>query len=149
MLIAFRPAVGQDFDYCRRIYFAEMEWIIRELHIDELAQAKNFLQQWNPAQVRIITLNGADIGWLQSFTQDDDLFLAQLFVERAHQRRGIGTVVMKRLMKEAERLNQAVRLDVVKINPAIRLYERLGFRIVGEEDRKFYMKRDPDRTSPE
>lgn len=146
MLIALRPALAEDFDYCKRVYFAEMEWIIRELHIDELAQAKGFQQQWNQAQVRIITLNGFDIGWLQSFPQDGDVFLAQLFVECSHQRRGIGTEVTKRLIKEAERLNQAVRLDVVKINPARRLYERLGFRIVGEEEHKFYMKRDPDQV---
>jgi hypothetical protein len=42
MLIAFRPARSQDFDYCKRIYFGEMEWIIRELHLDELAQAESF-----------------------------------------------------------------------------------------------------------
>jgi ribosomal protein S18 acetylase RimI-like enzyme len=96
----------------------------------------------------MITLNTEnDIGWLQSFLQDNDLFLSQLFVERAHQRCGIGTEVMRRLMKEAKQLNQAVRLDVVKINPARRLYERLGFRIVGEEERKFHMKRDPDTAS--
>lgn len=143
MLIAFRPARSQDFDYCRRIYFGEMGWIIRELHLDELAQAESFQKQWDQTQVRIITLQGADIGWLQSFTQDDELFIAQVFVERPHQRRGIGTEVMKSLMNEAEQLNQTIRLNVVKINPAIRLYERLGFRISGEDDRKFYMKRNP------
>ena len=142
MQIGFRAATAEDFDYCKRMYFAEMEWIIRELHLDELAQADKFRQQWIQEQVRIITLNGVDIGWLQSFTEGDGLFLGQLFVERDHQRRGIGTEVVKRLIKEAEALNQAVRLDVVKINPAIRLYERLGFRIVGEEERKFHMKRD-------
>jgi ribosomal protein S18 acetylase RimI-like enzyme len=147
MQIAFRPALDRDFDYCRRIYFAEMEWIIRELHLDEAAQAESFQQQWNPTQIRMITLGDTDIGWLQSFPQDNDLFLSQLFIERAHQRCGIGTEVVKRLMKEAERLNQAVRLDVVKINPAKRLYERLGFRIVGEEEHKFHMKRDPDPAS--
>jgi ribosomal protein S18 acetylase RimI-like enzyme len=36
----------------------------------------------------------------------------------------------------------------VKINPALRLYERLGFRITHEDERKFYMKRDPDRAAP-
>jgi GNAT superfamily N-acetyltransferase len=147
MLIAFRPARSQDFDYCKRIYFGEMEWIIRELHLDELAQAESFQKQWDHTQVRIITLQGADIGWVQTFTQDDSLFIAQLFIEHPHQRRGIGTEVMKRLINEAARLNQAIRLDVVKINPALQLYERLGFRISGEEDRKFYMKRDPDTTA--
>jgi ribosomal protein S18 acetylase RimI-like enzyme len=35
----------------------------------------------------------------------------------------------------------------VKINPALRLYERLGFRITHEDERKFYRKRDPDRAA--
>ena len=50
---------------------------------------------------------------------------------------------MKRLIAEAARAHQAVRLNVVKINPALRLYERLGFRTTHEDDRKFYMKLDP------
>ena len=64
------------------------------------------------------------------------------------QRKGIGTEVMHRLIGEAGRLNQAVHLAAVKINPALRLYERLGFRTTHEDDRKFYMKRDPDKLCP-
>jgi hypothetical protein len=37
---------------------------------------------------------------------------------------------------------------VVKINPALRLYERMGFRITHEDDRKLYMRRDPDAEAP-
>jgi hypothetical protein len=51
---------------------------------------------------------------------------------------------MKRLIGEANEFNLAVRLNVVRINPARWLYERLGFRITHEDDRKLYMKRDPD-----
>jgi hypothetical protein len=32
----------------------------------------------------------------------------------------------------------------VKTNPALRLYERLGFHTTHDDDRKFYMKREPD-----
>ena len=35
-------------------------------------------------------------------------------------------------------------LAVVRSNRALKLYERLGFRIVDEDDRKFYMKRELD-----
>ncbi len=76
--------------------------------------------------------------------QDGRSFVAQLFVDGPFQRKGIGTEVMHRLMGEATRLNQAVRLAVVEGNPALRLYERLGFQTTHEDDRKFYMKRDPD-----
>jgi GNAT superfamily N-acetyltransferase len=143
MPISFRPALDQDFDYCKRLYFGEMEWIIKELHLDRAAQAASFQHQWDLTQIRIIALDDTDVGWLQTMTRDDEFFVAQMFVDRPFQRRGIGTEVMKRLIGEAAGVNQTMRLNVVKINPAVRLYERLGFQVVREDDRKFYMKRDP------
>ena len=95
-------------------------------------------------QVRIIVLDGTDVGWLQTVREDGDIFIAQVFVDSPFQRRGIGTEVMKRLISEAAALNLAVRLNVVRTNPALRLYERLGFRVAHEDDRKFYMKRVAD-----
>jgi GNAT superfamily N-acetyltransferase len=142
--IALRPALIRDLDFCKRLYFAGMKRIIEELNLDKAAQAVSFRQQWELAQVRVITLDGADIGWVQTSTHDDGFFIAQLFVDDPFQRRGIGTQVMKRLIGEAARANQPVRLNVVKINPALRLYERLGFHTTHEDDRKFYMKRDAD-----
>jgi hypothetical protein len=93
MPLVFRPALHQDFDYCRRLYFAEMRWIIEKLLLNETAQQIGLQKQWDPAQVRIITLDGVDIGWLQTIAQDDELFVAQMFVDRLFQRRGIGTQV--------------------------------------------------------
>jgi ribosomal protein S18 acetylase RimI-like enzyme len=92
-------------------------------------------------------LDGVDIGWLQTATHDDELFIAQLFVDRLFQHRGIGTELVKRLIEEAECADQSVRLEVVKINPARRLYERLGFRVTHEDGRKFHMKRDRNLTA--
>jgi GNAT superfamily N-acetyltransferase len=144
MQIALRPAVTQDFEYCERLYFSGMSKIIEELNLNMTAQARTFREQWALMQVRIITANGSDVGWLQTTVRDDGLFIAQLFVDAPFQRQGIGTEVMNRLIGEAARLHQAVCLAVVKINPAVRLYERLGFLTTHQDDRKFYMKRSPD-----
>ena len=84
------------------------------------------------------------MGWLQCIGSSDELFLAQLFVDGPFQNRGIGTEVMNRLINEATVRNQSVALAVVKINPALRLYQRLGFRIMHEDERKYYMQRGPD-----
>jgi hypothetical protein len=65
MQIALRPAVTQDFKYCRRIYFAGMDKIIEELNLDRTAQADGFRRQWVLTEVQIITLDGSDVGWLQ------------------------------------------------------------------------------------
>ena len=101
MNVAFRPALPKDFDYCERLYFTEMERINRELKLDRDLQVASFRRQWEVMQVRIITFDGADIGWLQSTTRDGTFFLGQLFVEASRQRRGIGTVAMHRLIGEA------------------------------------------------
>jgi hypothetical protein len=57
---------------------------------------------------------------------------------------------MNRLIEEATHSSQAVTLGVVKTNPALRLYQRLGFRITHDDDRKYYMRRDagPPQPSP-
>jgi GNAT superfamily N-acetyltransferase len=148
MNVAFRPAQPRDFDYCERLYFAEMERINRELKLDRNLQVASFRRQWQVTQVRIITLDGADIGWLQSTTRDGALFLGQLFVEASRQRRGIGTEVMNRLIGDATRTRQAMTLGVVKSNSTKRLYERVGFHVTHEDDRKFYMRREPDVATP-
>ena len=110
------------------------------------AQVAGFRQRWDVTQVRIITTDGTDIGWLQSFAKDDALFLAQLFVDSTLRRQGIGTEVVKGLIEESASAGRAVTLGVVKTNPALRLYERLGFRTTHEDERKFYMRRDPRIT---
>ena len=144
MRILFRPGTSDDFEYCANLYFTEMHRTIRELGLNLAAHARRFRDQWDFHQVRIITLDGNDVGWLQRMTQGDALFIAQLFVETGFQRQGIGTEVMNRMLIEARTEGRAITLGVVKSNPARRLYERLGFRITHEDNRKFYMKREPN-----
>jgi predicted N-acetyltransferase YhbS len=90
MRTALRPTRPEDFGYCERLYFEGMENTIRKLDLNRDAQVASFHEHWDVAQVRIITCDGMDIGWLQSFVRDDALFLAQLFVDTALQRQGVG-----------------------------------------------------------
>ena len=140
--IALRRARPEDFDYCARLYFEGMDRVIKELNQNIDAQVAGFRQRWDVGQVRIITLDGTDIGWLQSFAKDNALFLGQLFVDSALRGQGIGTEVVKGLIEEAARAGQPLTLGVVKTNLALRLYERLGFRATHEDERKFYMRHD-------
>jgi ribosomal protein S18 acetylase RimI-like enzyme len=59
-----------------------------------------------------------------------------------HCERSIGTEIINRLIEKAKQDGGPVTLGVVKTNPAGRLYERLGFRVSHEDDRKFYMRRE-------
>jgi ribosomal protein S18 acetylase RimI-like enzyme len=144
MRIALRPARADDFDFCAGLYFSGMEETIRELKLDMAAQAANLRNRWHVTEVEIITCDGADIGWVQVSLQDDTLYLGQIFIDAAFQRRGIGTEIIAGLIGEADRTGRTITLGVVQSNPARSLYERLGFRITNEDDRKFYMRRGPD-----
>jgi GNAT superfamily N-acetyltransferase len=145
MKIELRPAVTQDFEYCERLYFAGMKNIIEELNLDMAAQAISFRSQWALPQVRIISVDSSDVGWLKT-TMDDDGLVAQLFVDGPSQRHGIGIEVMNHLIGEATALNQAVRLAVVKQILLCGFTNELAsaelMRMIGNSP----MKRDPDRT---
>lgn len=143
MQIDFRPVTPEDFAYCAKLYFEAMDATIRALNLDLDRHTASFRNQWSAAEVRIVTRNGVDIGWLQTAAETDALFLKQLFVDAPLRNRGIGTVVMHRLMDEAAHAGRAVTLGVVKTNPALRLYERLGFTTTHEDERKFYMRHGP------
>ena len=78
------------------------------------AHTADFRRRWEVTQVRVITRDGADVGWLQTRTEGDAFFLAQLFVEGSFHGQGIGTEVMRLIIAEAAGANQAVTLGVVK-----------------------------------
>ena len=114
MRTILRLARAEDFDYCALLYFEEME---KDLNLNMDAQVAGLRQRWDVTQVRIITLDGTDIGWLQSFEKDDALFLGQLFVDGALRRRGIGTEVVKALIEEAARAGRAMALGLLRQTP--------------------------------
>ena len=108
-------------------------------------QRESFGQQWRLAEVRIIAVAGNDVGWMQTTPANDAIFLGQLYLEGRFQRQGIGSRVIRAIIDEATRERKAVTLGVVKINPARRLYKRLGFSVTHEDQYKVYMRREPDR----
>jgi ribosomal protein S18 acetylase RimI-like enzyme len=55
---------------------------------------------------------------------------------------GIGTALLKHLLEAAKHLHPAISLSVSPNNPAIRLYERLGFVMVDIRNEYPVMKRD-------
>jgi ribosomal protein S18 acetylase RimI-like enzyme len=62
-------------------------------------------------------------------------------VEPQHRRRGIGAALMTQWVK-ANPHQSAVTLAVSAKNPAVRLYERFGFKVASEEPRSVTMRRE-------
>ena len=62
-------------------------------------------------------------------------------VKAGHRKRGIGAALLTQLVK-ANPQNSAVSISAPANNPAVRLYERFGFKIVQQSDRAVTMRRE-------
>ncbi|MEN3369302.1 MAG: hypothetical protein V7609_1445 [Verrucomicrobiota bacterium] len=62
-------------------------------------------------------------------------------VKSGHRKRGIGAALLTQLVKANPQFN-AVSMSAGANNPAVRLYERFGFKIVQESDRAVTLRRD-------
>ena len=141
MDIQLRQAGADDVDFARSLYFQAMRDLIEsELGWDQRHQEESFLQWFTLQETAIIVVDGRDVGWMQTRTDESEIFLGSLYVIPEMQRQGIGTGMLRKLMTDGECSSKAVTLAVMKKNPALQLYERLGFRITHEDQHKFYMR---------
>ena len=62
-------------------------------------------------------------------------------VKSGHRKRGIGAALLTQLVK-ANPQNSAVSISAPANNPAVRLYERFGFKIVQQSERAVTMRRE-------
>ena len=143
MNIGLRTASDRDVTFARDVYFETMRWIIERLFgWDPAREDKNFAQFFRLDEVRIITADEQDVGWIQEQVDDTTINLGSFYVMPMMQRRGIGTQVLQMLLARARNQSKAITLAVVKINPALRFYEKHGFRITHEDKHKFYLRAD-------
>jgi GNAT superfamily N-acetyltransferase len=108
------------------------------------AQVRSMLANNISAGVTKIIMAGAKpLGILTVKELESHVQLDQLFVLPEHQRNGIGTELVRDILQRARRLGVPVRLRVLRVNPAKRLYERMGFFVTFEEPERFYMESAP------
>ncbi|BAJ02836.1 GNAT family N-acetyltransferase [Shewanella violacea] len=62
----------------------------------------------------------------------------QIQIHPDFQGQGLGKKVMQQVLTKAK--NKAVELTVLKDNPALKLYQRLGFIITGEDEFEYHMQ---------
>lgn len=107
---------------------------------DEAWQQEHFRRNFDPDACRIITVEGEDAGVLSLEIREEEVFLRNIEIMPEHQRKGIGTFLIDSVLGEARGEGKNVVLQVLKVNPARRLYERLGFSITGENATHYLMK---------
>ena len=121
-----------------RIYAEQTfeSWPVAEAHARTTGDAA-------AGRLQIMELDGQSIGIMKVERIDTHIQLHQLFILPEYQRRGIGSELLENLLAEGRASGLPVRLRVLRVNPAKRLYERHGFRVTSEEPERFYMECAP------
>lgn len=110
---------------------------------DDALQRWMFDEHFEPARLQIIQADGRDAGMIEVEECSDHVFLARIEILPELQNRGIGTAVIRSLLASAAAQGNPVLLQVLRPNPARRLYARLGFVVTAETATHYRMTKAP------
>jgi ribosomal protein S18 acetylase RimI-like enzyme len=99
----------------------------RETDIGYIALEPGSNQPIGAAWIRLLTAGEKTTSYV-----DDDIPELAIAVLPGYLGRGVGTQLLQHLLEAAKEHYSVVALSVRATNPAIRLYERMGFVVTGE-----------------
>jgi GNAT superfamily N-acetyltransferase len=143
-----RPIGPQDMDFLADLYASTradelsiVDWDEEEkakfLKMQFDAQHAHYQEHYGNADFDIILYDGEPIGRLYLERMKDEYRLIDIALILEYRNKGLGSQLMRELLDKAADEGIPVRIHVEKFNPALRLYERLGFRTL--EDKGVYL----------
>ena len=137
-----RDATEADSDLCFEIKRQSFGDYINEIWgWDEGLQRRLHIKDFDPSKIRIVHVEGQAIGLLSIREEGNSLWIGQIYILPIHQNRGYGTRLIQNVITTADQGGKTVKLQVLKINPARKLYERLGFITTGTNGPHHVMER--------
>lgn len=146
--ITFRPITSDDRELLLRVYRSTREDELAMV-VDWTAEMKDafILQQFTAqhtwyqehyqgAEFVVILVDGAPAGRLYVHRRPAEIRLVDIALLPEYRNQGLGERLLRDLLAEGEATGKPVTIHVEIYNPAMRLYQRLGFRPI--EDRGVY-----------
>jgi ribosomal protein S18 acetylase RimI-like enzyme len=152
--VTLRPVRPDDADFLFRLYASTREEELRAVPWDA-AQKDAFLRQQFGAQTaqyaqvypagdfRVIESSGRPAGRLYLQRGPEEVRIVDIALLPEHRGAGIGTALLRDVLAEADAAGRHVTIHVERVNPALHLYERLGFRPVEDRGIYLFMERRP------
>jgi ribosomal protein S18 acetylase RimI-like enzyme len=101
------------------------------------AQTAHYAANYPEASFQVIERDGVPIGRLYVARWEKEIRIVDITLLPEFRGSGIGTKLLRDLQEEARSAGKSLTIHVERFNPALRLYERLGFRQV--EDKGVYL----------
>lgn len=101
-----------------------------------------FDRQWSELDSYALVTNNSRVGLLCINHDEDAYYIRELQIDPTWQRQGLGTMAIRYTEEVTRREGiRLLRLRVFCINPAVALYERMGFRILKTSEGVHAMER--------
>ncbi len=143
LMVEFNLATDADFPFCWRLYRDLMQLPLRSAAGGGERQSRTeFRNTFLCNHALVLMIDGRRAGWLELEEDDTAIHMHQLHLSAPFQGQGIGSNVIDQITVIAAEKSKAVRLEVLKKNTgAIRLYKRLGFRVMRADTQKYFMSK--------
>ncbi|HLP45348.1 MAG TPA: GNAT family N-acetyltransferase [Candidatus Kapabacteria bacterium] len=156
--IEFRPITEDDNEFLYKLYAStrseemaltgwdaiDVEAFLRsQFKLQHVQYLENYKKD---GSFEIILVRGVPAGRLYVQRKKDDIRIVDIALLPEFRRQDTGAKIMKELMAEANDKNLPLSLHVEQFNPALELYERLGFEKKDFIGIYFFMVRPPDRN---
>jgi ribosomal protein S18 acetylase RimI-like enzyme len=142
--ISLRPITEEDRDFLLRVYGSTREeelalatdWTSEQkeafLRMQFEAQHAQYHLHYPEARFDVVLVDGAPAGRLYVHPRENEIRLVDIAILPDFRSSGIGTALLQGLFAEAEAAGKPLTIHVEKFNRALALYERLGFRPIGD-----------------
>ena len=139
-MYTLRQATEADYAFLYDLFRATMKvYVAQTWGWNETVQPDMFKNRFDPEHSQIVVVDGRDVGVLSMERRSDTLFLGNIQILPEEQEHGLGTAIIKTIVEQAHGEGIPVNLQVLKVNPARHLYERLGFVVTGETTTHYLM----------
>jgi len=134
-------AKHEDFEFLYRLKKITLKkYISKTWDWDEKWQEEYFYKNFNPELIKIITKAEKKIGCISIIYKEDQIFLSLIEILPEYQNKGIGSKLIRDLIKRGSQENKTIELQVFKVNQrAFKLYRTLGFQLVNETENHYQM----------
>ena len=142
---SLRPVTDDDYDFLFQLHVATMRPSVEATWgWNEAFQELYFQSRWDPANQHIVSIGKIDVGTITVEEEIGTVFLNLIEIRPEYQGRGLGTALIRDVLRDAHNRDLPVKLHVLKTNLRARqLYERLGFTILEERKERHVMINSP------
>lgn len=121
-----------DWDDDQKLTFLKMQFD---------AQHRYYSENYKGADFQIVVIEGQPAGRLYIHRRADEIRIVDITLLPEYRHLGFGSSLLRDILEEGERSGRRVTIHVERFNPALRLYQRLGFRIVEDKGVYYFMEK--------